>query len=367
MKVVDILYGTYYDFERKQVVIGGVQTYITMLIKIINDLGWSVRIFQQSGKPFKVTLSENVEIIGLNLKNNRKRNDELMKYVYKNRNSEDEYITLFATNNIIPSYKVEKSLSIQHGIFWDVPSEEKNNFYKEMFFKFLNAIKIIKQIQNVEKLVCVDYNFINWYRTQTSNNNVQMFAIPNFSVIPELEDKPEDIVKIIFARRLYSYRGTKIFACAAQELLEKYGDKIEITIAGTGPDQEYMREKLEKYSNAIFTKYESQDSIKVHMPQHIAVVPTLGSEGTSLSLLEAMASGCAVVCTDVGGLTNIVLNRYNGIMIRANKKELVSALSKLVEEKDLRKQLAIKARETVEQAFSYDKWEDAWKEVLLSL
>ena len=96
----------------------------------------------------------------------------------------------------------------------------------------------------------------------------------------------------------------------------------------------------------------------------IAVVPTVGSEGTSLSLLEAMASGCAVVCTNVGGMTNIVLDGYNGLMIYPEEEELYNALTCLIEDSSLRAKLQANAYNCVKDAFSLHRWKDAWKKVI---
>ena len=96
----------------------------------------------------------------------------------------------------------------------------------------------------------------------------------------------------------------------------------------------------------------------------IAVVPTTGSEGTSLSLLEAMASGCAVVCTNVGGMTNIVLSGYNGLMISPEEDELFDALATLIEDASLRARLQSNAYTCAKEAFSLKRWQDCWEKVI---
>ena len=57
--------------------------------------------------------------------------------------------------------------------------------------------------------------------------------------------------------------------------------------------------------NAGFEFY-SVDSYEkmpaIYQGADICVIPSIGSEATSLACLEALASGCAVVATNVGGL-----------------------------------------------------------------
>ena len=94
-------------------------------------------------------------------------------------------------------------------------------------------------------------------------------------------------------------------------------------------------------------------------------VPTVGSEGTSLSLLEAMSAQCAVIASNVGGMTNIILDNYNGLLVNAgDSDDLYKAIKKLLDYPEDRERLSAKAYETVKQAFSYEKWAEKWKEVL---
>jgi len=108
--------------------------------------------------------------------------------------------------------------------------------------------------------------------------------------------------------------------------------------------------------------------LEIHKDKHIAVVPTVGSEGTSLSLLEAMSAQCAVVCTNVGGITNIVLNNYNGKIVNAGDvDQLYQAIKELIDNPESRERLAKTGYETVKYAFSYERWVNQWSEVIKNI
>jgi len=65
------------------------------------------------------------------------------------------------------------------------------------------------------------------------------------------------------------------------------------------------------------------------------------SEGTSITLLEAMASGKPVVVTDVGGNPAIVEQGVNGFLVPpAEPDALAQALLKLAEDSELRHSMA---------------------------
>ncbi len=109
-----------------------------------------------------------------------------------------------------------------------------------------------------------------------------------------------------------------------------------------------------------------QEMPEVYRQAAIVVVPTTSSEGTSLSCLEAMASGKAVICGRVGGLTDLIIDGYNGRLIDVNPETLAGAIEELLKNPEERRRLGRKARETAE-AFSLAKWEERWCKALTAL
>ena len=281
------------------------------------------------------------------------------------RKDSEKYITIIASDQVIPDITIPNSIVIQHGISWDMIDESHTPFVFAFFKKVVIAYQLIRSLSNIENVVCVDYNYVNWYRTLESQRKVKLNVIPNFTAIPERQLKAENgPVKIIFARRLVKYRGTRLFGEVAKRLSQEYGERIDITIAGDGPDKEWLEEKMKGCTNVHFITYTSDESLKIHSDKHIAVVPTTGSEGTSLSLLEAMSAHCAVVCTNVGGMTNIILDHYNGLMINPVEIELYESLVTLVEDNATRNLLADKAYETASGSFSLALWQERWLKVI---
>lgn len=364
MKHIDILYGKYLSDER-QVTIGGVQTYITDLCKIIREMGMKARIVQFANENYVHTLSEGVSVAGFNMEGPKdsQRYQRLFDLAVRTRETADT-LTIFATDTIIPKKVSGHCIAIQHGIFWDIPRTARRSLVRQVVGRSIAAYKIVNRLNRVEHVICVDYNFLNWYRTQVNRIPGYASVIPNYARIAPVHEKEEGKVKIIFARRLFTYRGTRVFTEAVRKLLEEGAD-IEVTVAGTGEDARWMHEQLDKYQNVRFITYESHESLDIHKDKHIAVVPTVGSEGTSLSLLEAMSAQCAVICTNVGGMTNIVIDGFNGLMVDAgNAEQLYGAMRRLVEDAQMRKRLAKNGYETVKQGFSNEKWRTSWKKVL---
>lgn len=362
MGSVYLLYSKYYDIEQGKPTVGGIQTYITTLSELCRDLGHDVYVVQR-GNADKEICFKHIRIIQFRASNNVDFEKGIRERLLPKVNLYGD-LFIYATDTIIFKKIIfPNSIAIQHGIYWDVSRDKHQNPIHVLLAKSVRAYRNIKQLKQVKQVICVDHNFVNWMRTQIDYPVNNFKVIPNYAEIAPICPKPQGVINIIFARRLYTYRGTRIFTESIIRLLQE-GVNINVTIAGTGQDEQWMKQRLGQFKNVTFITYESQESLKIHADKHIAVIPTLGSEGTSLSLLEAMSAQCAVICTNVGGMTNIVIDGYNGVMISPDVEELYVAIKLLVENSKLREEYAAKAYETVLNGFPIDKWKAQWKNVI---
>lgn len=367
-----LLNNSFLNCENLLMKVGGVEHYILSLSKLIIQNQFDVTIYQFADVDFE-TSYEGVRVVGkkVPVKNYNKAKRMLYKkFLEDAKPDKNNDILLFATDYMIVKNDFIKSIAIQHGVAWDITSYQKesntSNILK-IIYNSIGAIKKYMRYKLVNNIVAVDYNFLNWYRTQVKNINNKIIVIPNFvDTISRREMLKDDTVKIVFARRFVPYRGTRLFVKVIERLLTEFNN-LQITIAGEGPDEQFIKDNLNKYQNVCLTRFSPEESFEIHSKHDIAVVPTLGSEGTSLSLLEAMGAGCAVVCTNVGGMTNIILNRYNGIMISPSEEDLYVALKELIENYELRKFLSQKAVETVQHSFNKERWDNEWLNIVAEI
>jgi glycosyltransferase involved in cell wall biosynthesis len=81
------------------------------------------------------------------------------------------------------------------------------------------------------------------------------------------------------------------------------------------------------------------------LPSHV--------EGLPMSLLEAMAAGCAVVATRVGGIPDVVQDGANGMLVGARDPGgLAEAIARLLADPALAAKLGHAARATVARGHS---------------
>ena len=377
MKKVAIIYNQLYDCTGNYIKSGGIETYLLNLSKLLSELNYSVTLFQASSVHFKKYI-ENLEVIGIPVAGLKRKHiiHELYKIACKWIDRKNDII-IFGSDNFSLPTKYKKCISIQHGVYWDLPIKyytEKGGIkgqiissYRKFMFSNYTALK---DFNNCYNRVCVDYNYLNWYRTACIRElKGNIWVIPNFleksleqDLVIKKHNSENNNIKIIFARRFEKIRGTGIIIDAVKSICAKYRD-VSFTFAGEGKDEEWLKLNLIN-CNVSFTKYNYSDAIRVHMDHHIAIIPSIACEGTSFSVIEAMGAGCAIVATATGGITNLIIDDYNGLLILPNSLSLIKSLEKLILNRNLRIKLAINGHNIATQAFNIRKWRDRWQEVI---
>ncbi|MEA2082273.1 MAG: glycosyltransferase family 4 protein, partial [Elusimicrobiota bacterium] len=72
--------------------------------------------------------------------------------------------------------------------------------------------------------------------------------------------------------------------------------------------------------------------------------------GLGTSILDAMASGCAVIASNVGGIPEIIEDSVNGFLFKAGDEAALSGkIIKLASDAGLRKTFAAEGKKTAEK------------------
>ncbi len=127
-----------------------------------------------------------------------------------------------------------------------------------------------------------------------------------------------------------------------------------IIVGGGSKDEEYktLAKKLDIADKTFFTgKIEYAKVTKYHNMIDI-FINVSRDESFGVSVLESSACEKPVIVSNVGGLKEVVKNGDTGFLIEINNVDnLVSAIEKLVNNKDLREEMGRKGRVWVQQKF----------------
>jgi glycosyltransferase involved in cell wall biosynthesis len=147
------------------------------------------------------------------------------------------------------------------------------------------------------------------------------------------------------------YKGQDILLMALKEVNEQYKN-IDLIIAGEGSAIQACQDLaslLKIQDNVIFLGLVQDHKRLIELLNgcEFFVLPSR-YESFSIANLEAMAAGKAVIVTDVGGMSEIIKDGINGIVVKPKDVEgLTNAMLALIENHNLRNTLSQNAKETV--------------------
>jgi glycosyltransferase involved in cell wall biosynthesis len=169
---------------------------------------------------------------------------------------------------------------------------------------------------------------------------------------------PVDHCLILCPRRLVPKNGLEFLVESLPSIRRRFSN-VSVLIAGDGPERQKLEARVRElglHDSVIFAGSQNNNALpEFYAAADIVAIPSL-KEATSIAGLEAMASACAVVATNVGGLPEIIEDGVNGMLVPPRDPEaLAQAITHLIETPELRKQLGLAARARVEQKFTWEQ------------
>lgn len=353
-----------YDEPDKGVTVGGTQRYAFQLGQLFKKKGYDVFFLAKACKECEVEYEDIGVIKAIVAKNGTKGNRIFSKKVYEFCEKIHADIVCYSDLQIGYWHCYPNSFALQHGIDWDSPKNSIKTYIQN--YMYIRAARKFKQI------VCVDTNYINWCRIKDKtvfNDTRRMVYIPNFADENMFDykykqwDKNSEPFILLYPRRLVSHRGYDIFLDMCEKLYKK-GYNIKPILAFEDFAEEQLKFIAKKYSCPFEIVHPHMSEInKLYKKAFISYVPTRWSEGTSLSAIESVCSGCPVIVSDVGGLANIVIKGFNGDIVAPNVDAFVKATEKILNNPCIRNEWA-KNCEKLRSAFGVNRWNDQILEII---
>ncbi len=185
-------------------------------------------------------------------------------------------------------------------------------------------------------------------------------VIPNGVDVITYAPDGSDFKQSIGASLLVSYMGRVDPEKNVRDLVEAFHeldlpDDHKLVVVGNGMDLARLRRKYDHSRRILFRGYVSDlsERIRILRAADIFVLPS-SIEGLSLAMLEAMASGTAVIATDVGADAEALRGAGVVVDLKALEEQLPLALRMLIEYPDFRRELAVRARERAVEQYALE-------------
>jgi glycosyltransferase involved in cell wall biosynthesis len=228
-------------------------------------------------------------------------------------------------------YRIEKwFLNLGSNLYIIAVSQDLQNFLKRSFPK-ATIMQIYNGIPRIDKKLINKKEIRSEYGVREDTFWIGTFA------------------------RLAKPKNLGLLIDAGKEL-RLQGNDFRISIFGEGPLKQKLQTQIDQNN--------LQDHVKLEGFK-INIIPMLASidlfvlcslhEGLPMSLLEAISLEVPVVCTDVGGIKEVITQNHSGLLVPSNDHHrLTEAINKLIKNEALRDKFTSNAKKVVEQAFYVD-------------
>lgn len=231
----------------------------------------------------------------------------------------------------------------------------QDNVSSSSFYR--NFIKVVLSVS--DKVICQGTSWSKFYQSLGKSNSEKFFIIPNWidsSVY--LINRPNYAEHVIFAEKLIyigwveEYKGIFDLIEAVFLIREKIPN-LTVNVYGSGKmlDQAKLKCKDLGIEEKISFKGWANQSTKLEALRtaDMFILPS-HKEGFPNALIEALASGVPSIATNVGGVSDILINYETGLLVEPKQpEELSKAILEMYSNCNLRKKLSKQGRERVEE------------------
>lgn len=184
--------------------------------------------------------------------------------------------------------------------------------------------------------------------TATGIDPETVHVVPNFLPAAELGEPVSELAgepRFFFAGRLEAIKGVR-------EMLEAYSEEDPalgtLVIAGAGGElEDEVRKAAGRLANVEYLGRLSREEVFEQLRRSRAMLmPVRWHENNPMSLLEARAAGIPAICTELGGLPDMVEDGVDGLLVpRADVGALREAIRRLAADVRLAQQLGLRGHE----------------------
>lgn len=247
-----------------------------------------------------------------------------------------------------------------HGLF--KPYYEATNFLMRVFIDFI-------LVQAHTFIVLADslaYTVKKWAK------NIEV--VPNginFNVPMRVKNDSREKVRVSYISNFSKSKGVIDALMAVRIVLEKYPE-AHFSFAGSRAGEEVeIKDCVDKVLKGNCTAdriclcgfISGEEKKRFFAETDIFIFPT-HHDSFGIVLLEAMASGCAIVATKVGAIPEIIIDKESGFLIeKENSQALAKAIIYLIENPEIRVKMGKAARRRYELHYTLDRNIESMKEV----
>jgi glycosyltransferase involved in cell wall biosynthesis len=209
-------------------------------------------------------------------------------------------------------------------------------------------------LDRADCIVVLSDRWATWMRGVTSNPRVTCIANP--VALPANMPAERGGALVTFIGRCEKSKGIYDLLDAVNEVRSTI-PSVRLECAGDG-DLSTVQSRasaLGMRANLYLPGWVSRRQREELVERTTVFVLPSHAEGLPMALLEAMAAGCPVIATRVGGIPDLIVDGVNGLLVDAHDPDaLALAIHRLLIDRKLATRLGRAARETVARRYTIE-------------
>jgi colanic acid/amylovoran biosynthesis glycosyltransferase len=164
--------------------------------------------------------------------------------------------------------------------------------------------------------------------------------------------------ELISVGRLTDVKGYPLLLEAVAHLVAE-GRDVRLRLVGDGPDSRQLQQRAQQLGIAervLFEGWKNQEELRqLYAGSDLCVLSSF-SEGVPVVLMEAMATGVPCVAPRITGVPELIRDGVEGLLVTpANVDDLAAAIASLIDNPELRRQMATRSRERIADQYELRK------------
>jgi len=234
------------------------------------------------------------------------------------------------------------------------------SFFSKISARFVSYPLELKLVQSSDLVTTVSKSIaqeLKEYHLNPDEVNVLYNGVDEKFFSPKQRRSDDSKKYIMFVGRIDREKGLfDLLECGRYICSER--PDVFFVVVGKGRDLDKLRQKTRKaevQGRFIFLGQVDKDElVKLYQNATLFVLPSY-HEGLPGVLLEAMSCGLPVIATDVRGNRDIISDGENGILVPPKApKKMAEAISMLLKNERIGKNLSKNARKTIEKNYTLD-------------
>jgi len=219
------------------------------------------------------------------------------------------------------------------------------------------AHNILRIYDYIDAFIC-PCTFMKNALTQAGYPEEKIFKINSFISPEDYEPVQENQNYILYFGRISPEKGVKYLVEAKKYIKEK----IPLYIVGDSNNKDYVNSLHDKIKNLnlkdikFLGRKDGEELKKIIEGSKFTIIPSICPDNSPMSALESMACAKPVIASDIGGLSEQIIDSETGFLVPPrSSKILAEKIEYLWKNDNLIKKMGLYSRKHIEKNFSPDK------------